>query len=102
MNIIEETIDATLDANGKVQQSQPSQLQPGPVRLTIRSAACITHKRGLADVIREIAAEQRQRGYGGLSSAELRAYDEARGTEEDDVRDCERDAAHSLVPPGSP
>jgi hypothetical protein len=68
----EETIDATLDANGQLQLSRPPRLPPGPVRVTIRAATAPGPRRGLADVIREIAAEQRSRGFTGRSAAELR------------------------------
>jgi hypothetical protein len=46
----------------------------------------------LVDVIREIAAEQRSRGFPGRSAAELRAEDEARQAE-DAERDRELDTA---------
>jgi hypothetical protein len=49
-------------------------------------------RRGLADVIREIAAEQRSRGFPGRSAEELRAEDEANLAEDAD-RDRELDAA---------
>src|SRR5262245_48733840 len=75
---IEETIDATLDANGQLRLSHQPRLPPGPVRVTIRPAVALGPRRGLADVIREIAAEQRSRGLGGRSAAELRAEDDAR------------------------
>jgi hypothetical protein len=61
VDVNEETIDATLDANGQLQLSQRPQVPAGPVRVTIRSVAPGS-SRGLADVIREIAAEQRARG----------------------------------------
>ena len=49
-------------------------------------------QRGLADVIREIAAEQRARGFPGRSAAELRAEDDA-CLDEEAERDRELDAA---------
>jgi len=39
VNALEETIDATLDANGQLQLSQRPRLVPGPVRVTMRAAA---------------------------------------------------------------
>ena len=39
MSPTEETIDATLDANGQLRLSHPPQLPPGPVQVTIRAAA---------------------------------------------------------------
>jgi hypothetical protein len=87
----EETSDATLDANGQLHLSHSPQLPPGPVRVTIRLAAPGS-RRGLADVIREIAAEQRSRGFPGRSVAELRAEDDA-CWDEDAERDRELDAA---------
>ena len=59
MNVIEETIEATLDSNGQLRLTHQPRLPPGPVRVTIRVAAAVGPQRGLADVIREIAAEQR-------------------------------------------
>jgi hypothetical protein len=69
MSLNEETIDATLDANGQLQLTHPPRLPPGPVQVTIRVAAA--PRRGLADVVREIADEQRARGFPGLSADEL-------------------------------
>ena len=68
MNVIEETIDATLDSNGQLRLTHQPRLPPGPVRVTIRAAAPAGRRRGLADVIREIAAEQRSRGFPGRSA----------------------------------
>jgi hypothetical protein len=65
-------------------------LPPGPVHVTIRAAA--GPRRGLADVVREIAAEQRARGFPGRSAEELRAEEEA-SLAEDAERDRELDAA---------
>jgi hypothetical protein len=97
VSAIEETIDATLDANGQLRLSHPPQLPPGPVRVTIR-AGVPGSQRGLADVIREIAAEQRSRGSPGRSAAELRAEDDAR-QDEDAERDRELDAARRATSP---
>src|SRR5438034_7445745 len=101
MNVIEETIEATLDSNGQLRLSQQLRLPPGPVRVTIRAAAALGPRRGLADVIREIAAEQRSRGFPGRSAAELRAEDDAR-LDEDAERDRELDAARRATSLGGP
>src|SRR5438105_4595738 len=90
MSVIEETIDATLDSNGRLRLSSQPRLPPGPVRVTIRVVAA-RPRRGLADVIREIAAEQRSRGFPGRSAADLRADDDARLVE-DAEQDRELDA----------
>jgi hypothetical protein len=100
VSAIEETIDATLDSNGQLRLSHQPRLPPGPVRVTIRAAAP-GQRRGLADVIREIAAEQRSRGFPGRSAAELRAEDEA-GLDEDAERDRELDAARRAASLGGP
>jgi hypothetical protein len=100
MKVIEETIEATLDANGQLQLAHQPRLSPGPVRVTIRAAA-IGPRRGLADVIREIAADQRTRGFPGRSAAELRAEEDAR-VAEDAERDRELDAARRSPSPGGP
>lgn len=97
----EETLDATLDANGQLQLAHPPQLPPGPVRVTIRVAAAAGARRGLADVIREIAAGQRAHGFTGRSAADIRAEDDARA-DEDAERDRELDAARGAPPPGGP
>jgi hypothetical protein len=57
MDLTEETIDAMLDSNGKLQLEHPPRLPPGPVRVTIRVGAAVGAQRGLSDVIREIAAD---------------------------------------------
>src|SRR4051794_5379845 len=93
MNLIEETIEATLDSNGELRLSHQPRLKPGPVWVTIRVAATVgRRRRGLADVIREIAAEQRARGFPGRSAADLRAEVDAL-LAEDTERDQELDAA---------
>src|SRR5947209_3337207 len=101
MSAIEETIDATLDSNGQLRLSHQPQLLPGPVRVTIRAVAAIGSRRGLADVIREIAAEQRSRGFSGRSAADLRAEDDAR-LDEDAERDRELEAARRAASLGGP
>jgi hypothetical protein len=101
VNPIEETIDATLDSNGQLRLSHPPRLPSGPVRVTIRAAAAQAPRRGLADVIREISAEQRSRGFPGRSAADLRAEDEAR-LDEDAERDRELDAARRPASLGGP
>src|SRR5277367_5492243 len=92
MTVIEETIDATLDSNGQLRLTHQPRLPPGPVRVTIRVAATVGSQRGLADVIREIAAEQRSRGFPGRSSQDLSSDDDAR-LADDAERDREQDAA---------
>ena len=101
MKVIEETIEATLDANGQLQLRQPPRLPPGPVHVTIRVAAGVGRRRGLAEVIREIAAEQRSRGFPGRSAEDLRAEDDARLTD-DAERDAELEAARRQASSGSP
>jgi hypothetical protein len=101
VSAVEETIDATLDANGQLQLSHPPRLAPGPVRVTIRAAGAQAPRRGLADVIREIAAEQRAHGFPGRSAANLLAEDEA-NRDEDAERDRELDAARRSAAPGGP
>jgi hypothetical protein len=88
----EQTLQATLEANGELRLSQIPHLPPGPVQVTIRVAAPVGSRRGLADVIREIAAGQRARGFPGRSAEELLADEDARLMEEAD-RDQELDAA---------
>jgi len=99
MNVIEETIEATLDPNGQLRLTHQPRLPPGPVRVTIRAGAAVGPLRGLADVIREIAADQRSRGFPGRSVEGLRAEDEAR-LAEDAARDRELDAARRGVSSG--
>ena len=101
MDVIEETIDATLDSNGELRLAHQPALPPGPVRVTIRVAPTVEPQRGLADVIREIAAEQRSRGFPGRSSEELSSEDDAR-LAEDAERDRELDAARRGSLSGGP
>jgi len=101
MNVIEETIDATLDSNGQLRLTHPPRLPPGPVRVTIRVAAPVGPRRGMADVIQEIDTDQRLRGFHGRTAAELQAEEEARQTE-DDERDREQEAARHVASPGGP
>ena len=101
MNVIEETIEATLDSNGQLQLTQQPRLPPGPVLVTIRATAVVGSQRRLTDVIREIAAEQRSRGFPGRSAEDLRDEDDARLAEEAE-RDRELDAARRGASPGGP
>ncbi len=101
MNLNEETFGATLDSNGQLHFSQQTQLPPGPAQVTVRVAGVAHPRRGLADVIREIAAEQRARGFPGRSPAELQADDDARHAE-DDERDREQNAARQSSAVGGP
>ena len=86
MNVIEETIEVTLDSNGQLRLIHKPRLPPGPVRVTIRVVGAVGPQRGLADVTREIASEQRSRGFSGRSAKELRAEDDERL-----AKDAERD-----------
>ena len=99
MNVIEETIEATLDSHGQLRLRHPPQMLPGPVRVTIRAGAAVGPRRGLAEMIQEIAAEQRSCGFPGRSAADLRAEDDAR-LDEDAERDQELDAARRRASPG--
>ncbi|MGH7169620.1 MAG: hypothetical protein ACRELF_09730 [Gemmataceae bacterium] len=101
MNVIEETIEANLDSNGQLRLARQTRLPPGPVRVTIRAAAAVGPQRGLADVIREIAAEQRSRGFPGRSAEDLRAEDDA-CLAEDAERDRELDGVRRGTSPGGP
>ncbi|MGQ9576608.1 MAG: hypothetical protein ACUVUC_14965 [Thermoguttaceae bacterium] len=73
MNSTQETIQAVLGADGQLILTHQPRLPPGPVEVTIRVPASTGGKRGLADVIREIAPDQRPRGFPGRSAAQLRA-----------------------------
>jgi hypothetical protein len=100
MNVIEETIEATLDSDGQLRLAHRPQLPPGPVRMTICVAAAVgPQRRGLADVVREIAADQRSRGFPGRSAADLLAEDDARLAEDVD-RDWELHTARRGVSVG--
>jgi hypothetical protein len=68
------------------------------VEVTIRVAAPTRGQRALADVIREIAADQRARGFSGRSAADLRAEEETRQAE-DAERERELDAARRAPSP---
>ena len=92
MNSIQETIRAVLGSDGQLILAHQPALPPGPVEVTIRVAAPTGEKRGLAHVIREIAADQRGRSFPGQSAAHLRAEEEMRQAEEAD-RDRELTAA---------
>ena len=90
-----ETIDGTLDVNGQLLLSHQPQMPPGPVRVTIRAAAT-RPRRGLADVIREIASEQRSRGFPGRPTVDQRAEEE-RCLDENAERDQELDSARRTL-----
>jgi hypothetical protein len=99
MSLTAEVIDATLEPDGTLRLAHQPQLPPGPVRVTIQPVAPTRPRRTLADVIREIAADQRARGYAGRTAEELRTEAELQA-EEDDERDRELDAARRPFGPG--
>ena len=101
MSALEETIDATLDTNGQLRLTHQPRLPAGPVRVTIRVAAPVGPRRGMADVIQEIDTDQQLRGFHGRTAAELQAEEEARQAE-DDERDREQEAARHRASPGGP
>src|SRR5262249_32027173 len=98
VNPVEETIDATLDANGQLRLAHQPSLPPGPVRVTIRVATPVGPRRGMADVVQEVDAGQRLRGFQGRTAEELKAEEEAREAE-DDERNREQDAARRAIIP---
>lgn len=86
MDLTEEVIDATLEADGTLRLSQRPQVAPGPVRVTIRAAQPSQPQRTLADVLREIMAGQQARGFVGRSAEEIQAdFEDALA--EDEERD---------------
>ena len=89
MSLLEETLDATLEADGTLRLSHPPQVPPGPVRVTIQVAV---PRRTIVDVLDEIHAGQIDRGYTGRTNEEMIA-EEAERQEEDEERDRELDAA---------
>jgi len=101
MKILEETIEATLDSNGGLQLTHLPRLPAGPVRVTIRASTASGPQRGLADVIREIQADQTARGFLGRSRADVAAEDESHLTE-DAERDQELSDARRSAAPGGP
>jgi len=92
MSPSEETIPATLDANGQLQLAHLPQVSPGPVQVTIRTATSGQRKKTVADVIEEISQEQRASGFPGRTTAEIQAYFDEQAAE-DEERDRELDAA---------
>jgi hypothetical protein len=95
---IQETIEAVLGSDGHLILAHQPRLPPGPVEVTIRVATPTAGKRALADVIREIAAGQRGRGFPGRPAAGLIADEEARQAE-DANRDRELNAARRASSP---
>lgn len=93
-DLIEETIEGTLDSNGQLQLSHQPMTLPGPVRVTIRAAMPVASQRQLTDVIREIRAEQTARGFQGLTTDELRKRDAEIEAENDEYdREMKRNGA---------
>ncbi len=100
MKLEEETIEAMLDSNGQLQLSHPPHLPPGPVQVTIRASSVSPARRGLADVVREIAAGQRARGFAGRSAEKIQSEETAR-QEEDSARDEELERARQETAQGN-
>jgi len=100
MNVIEETIEATLDSNGQLQLKHQPRLPPGSVRVTIRAATAFGQLRTLADVIRAIRADQVAGGFHGLTTEQLRQR-EAEIEAENDEYDREMERLGALPTPGT-
>lgn len=100
MDHAEETLGATVDASGQLHLSQPSRLPPGAVTVTIRPVSA-SAKRGLADVLQEIAADQRSRGYAGRATDEILADDASR-QDDNERRDAQLTSARRTGSPGAP
>jgi hypothetical protein len=100
MRLEEETIEATLDSNGQLQLSHPPHLPPGLVQVTIRASSVPALRRGLSDVVREIAAGQRARGFAGRSAEEIEAEETARQAD-DSARDEELESARRFTSMGN-
>ena len=98
MIFTEETIEATLAPDGQLHLAHQPQLPPGPVQVTIRTAA--GPRRGLADVIRGIRADQIARGFHGLTAEQLRQR-EAELEAENDEYNRKMEQLGALTPPGS-
>jgi hypothetical protein len=98
MSLTVEVIDAVVEPDGSLKLSHPPLISPGPVRVTI-STLSPTPTRGLADVIREIAAEQRAQGYSGRTTEEFKAEEKLQA-EEDEERDREQNSARRSASPG--
>ena len=96
MDLSEETIDATLERDGTLHLSHPPHLPPGQVRVTIHSVAALPRRRTLADVIREIQADQTARGFTGLTVEELAVWEADRSAD-----DAERDRTTEAARAGS-
>jgi hypothetical protein len=92
MSLTEEVIAATLEPDGTLRLAHAPQLPPGPVRVTIQVVAPPGQQRTLADVIGQIAADQRARGDAGRTAEELQSEAE-RQAAEDEERDRELEAA---------
>ena len=99
MTSTEEVLEAVLEPDGILRLLRRPQLQPGTARVTIRTSPAPSSPRGLADVLREIATDQRARGEAGRSAEELRAMAEDRA-EDDEERDRELAAARRDFRPG--
>jgi len=100
MSLTEEVIEAVLESDGSLRLSHAPLIPPGPVRVTI-STLLPRPIRGLADALRDLAAEQRGRGYMGRTAEELKAEEELQA-EEDEERDRELDTARRPTGPGVP
>ena len=98
MSLAEEVLDATLEPDGTLRLSHQPQMPPGPVRVTIQMVRPTPPARTLADVIREIRADQIARGFQGLTTEQLRQQ-EAERTAENEEYDREMERLGALTPP---
>ena len=100
MSPTEEVIDATLEPDGTLRLARQPQFPPGPVRVILQAVGATRPRRTLADVIREIRADQVARGFHGLTAEQLRQR-EAELEAENEEYDRAMVRLGALPPPGS-
>jgi len=92
MSPTEAVIEGTLNADGTLELDEKPNLSPGRVRVVVRSMPQpAAPKRGLVEVMDEIRASQRARGYQGRTLEEMKAEEKARQAEDEEYdRRCEQ------------
>jgi hypothetical protein len=85
LSLTEAVVEGTLKPDGTLELDEKPNLSPGRVLVVVQSIPSPpAPKRGLVDVLDEIRATQRVRGYHGRTLEELQAEEQARRQEEDE------------------
>jgi len=103
MNPNETVIAGTLKPDGTLELDEKPNLPPGRVQVIVQARSkSMPAQRGLLEVMDEIRASQRARGYPGRTVEEMQAEEQARRDEDAEYDERCEQLWGSPVPPSTP